>query len=132
MAASDILNSVDAQLAAWKNELLGEYNKLKSDYEQALAHIKLLEAQLEAEAKKSTTAIRTSATLLAHFGSVSRIFDEARNIALAAGADAESLIAKVNPAATAAVRTDLAAITDRVEAALHGMADQTSTSEPHS
>ena len=122
MAASDTLTSLDRTLAQVRQEYDNELAALRNDLVQAKAEASALRDMLEREGAKATTAIQMAAGLIAHFGAVGKIFDDAKTIAEKAKVYFSGFETKTEQLTKVAV-SDVEAVSqkaiDQVEAALH-------------
>lgn len=126
MAATDALNSLDTLLAQAKQEFESERSALQAQLTRAEANADAYKTMLESEMTKAAQAVRTTATLLAHFGSVSKIFADVQKVAIAAGADIQLIDTKIEGAATIA-KTGIERAIDNIEGILHSGAAQNSS-----
>lgn len=122
MSTSEIMTSIDKQISELKTAYEAEITSLRTELVQAKADARAAEAVALREGNKATSAVQMAATLIAHFGAVSKLFEDARTVATKAQAlfgDIESKAAKVEQAIAPAAPPVTPQAVAAVEGALH-------------
>jgi hypothetical protein len=81
MTTSEIVISIDKQITELKAAYEAEITSLRNELVQAKADASAARDVALREGNKATTAVQMAATLIAHFGAVSKLFEDARIVA---------------------------------------------------